>query len=157
MEKYVSFSIQKENWKGCFIMLLEGRGLTQIIVKLRAENLCVHSNHQKIILLRSMVYQLQKQLYWKWGKAHFILLHNLVHDFWKKISQGVWFFTVVHASTKSLNETHTKFFQLLNYTFMWTSDFYWYEHVYTYRRRQEFQNIPERKLCNCFGQLLLIY
>ena len=23
---------------------------------------------------------------------------------------------------------HTKFFQPLNYTFMWTSDFYWYEH-----------------------------
>ena len=30
-------------------------------------------------------------------------------------------------------------------------------HVFTYRRRQEFQNILERKLCSCFGQLLLIY
>ena len=39
---------------------------------------------------------------------------------------------------------------------MWTSGFYRYEQVYTYRK-QEFLNILERKLCNCFGQLLLIY
>ena len=53
-------------------------------------------------------------------------------DLWflKKISKGARFFTVVHARTKCLNEAHTKFFQLLNYTFKWTSDFYWYEHVY---------------------------
>ena len=38
---------------------------------------------------------------------------------------------------------------------MWTSGFYWYEHIYTYRK-QEFQNIFERKLCNCFEELLLI-
>ena len=36
------------------------------------------------------------------------------------------------------------------------SDFYKYEHGYTYRRK-EFQNIRERKLCHCFGQLLLVY
>ena len=30
------------------------------------------------------------------------------------------------------------------------------EHVYTYKR-QEFQNIIERKLYNCFGQLILIH
>ena len=46
-------------------------------------------------------------LIWKW-KAHFIQLHNLVHDFWKKISQGACFFTVVHACTRSLNETSRK-------------------------------------------------
>ena len=40
---------------------------------------------------------------------------------------------------------------------MWaTSHFYRFEHVYSYRR-QEFQNILEIKLCNRFGQLLLIY
>ena len=39
---------------------------------------------------------------------------------------------------------------------MWTSGFYRYEQVYTYRK-QEFLNILEGKLCNCFGQLLLIY
>ena len=38
---------------------------------------------------------------------------------------------------------------------MWTSGFYWYEHIYTYRK-QEFKNIFERKLCNCFEELLLI-
>ena len=37
---------------------------------------------------------------------------------------------------------------------MWTSGFYSWTQVYTYRRtrRQEFQNILERKLCHCFGQ-----
>ena len=37
--------------------------------------------------------------------------------FLKKISQGARFFTVVHTSSKSLNEAHTNFFQPLNYTF----------------------------------------
>ena len=45
-----------------------------------------------------------------------------------------WYMQAPKVSTK-----HTKFFQPLNYTFMWTSNFYWYEHVYTYRSRQEFQ------------------
>ena len=39
---------------------------------------------------------------------------------------------------------------------MWTSGFYRYEHIYSCKR-QEFQNILERKLCNRFRQLLLIY
>ena len=36
---------------------------------------------------------------------------------------------------------------------MWTKR---YEYVYTYIKK-EFKNIFERKLCNCFGQLLFIY
>ena len=39
---------------------------------------------------------------------------------------------------------------------MWTSGSYRYEHIDTCRR-QEFQNIFERKLCSCFGELLLVY
>ena len=39
---------------------------------------------------------------------------------------------------------------------MWTRGFYRYEHVYSYYR-QKVQNSLERKLCNRFGQLLLIY
>ena len=39
---------------------------------------------------------------------------------------------------------------------MWTSGFYKYENLYTYRRKK-FQNILERKLANCFGQLLHIH
>ena len=39
---------------------------------------------------------------------------------------------------------------------MWTCDFYRYEHIYSYKR-QEFQNILEINLRNCFGQLSLIY
>ena len=30
-------------------------------------------------------------------------------------------------------------------------DWYDYEHVYTYRSREEFQNVFEIKICNCFG------
>ena len=40
--------------------------------------------------------------------------------------------------------------------YMWTSGFYRYEHIYSYKR-QEFQNILEINLCSCFGKLLLIY
>ena len=43
---------------------------------------------------------------------------------------------------------------------MWmTSSFYWYENetnTYSYKR-QEFQNILERKLCNRFEPFILIY
>ena len=76
--------------------------------------------------------------------------------FWKKYHKvhvsSPWYMQAPKISTK-----HTKLFQPLNYTFMWTSDFYLCQHVYTYRSRREFQNIFERKLCNCFEQLLFIY
>ena len=68
-----------------------------------------------------MVYHLRKQLCWKWRKVYFILLHNFVHDFWKKHSK-------VHVSSPrymQAPEAHTNFFQPLNSTFMWTSNFYY--------------------------------
>ena len=49
-----------------------------------------------------------------------------------------------------------QFLQPLIITFIRTCDFKRYEQLYTYKRK-EFQNIPERKLCNCFGRLLLTY
>ena len=39
---------------------------------------------------------------------------------------------------------------------MWTSGFVDTNTLYSYKR-QEIQNILEINLCNCFGQLLLIY
>ena len=39
---------------------------------------------------------------------------------------------------------------------MWTSGFVDTNKLYSYKR-QEIQNILEINLCNCFGQLLLIY
>ena len=51
-------------------------------------------------------------LIWKW-KAHFTQLHNLVHYFCKKISQGACFFTVVHGCTKSLKEPYKKIYSAL--------------------------------------------
>ena len=65
---------------------------------------------------------------------------------------------------KSQQTSHTKqivfqnfqFFQPIKITFMCTFDFYRYEHLYP-SRRKEFQNILKRKLCNYFGQLLLVY
>ena len=84
-------------------------------------------------------------LIWKW-KAHFIRLHKFLHDFWEKYHK-------VHHGTcmrQNPNETYKKFFQPLNYLNM-------NMYMYTYIRRQEFQNIIERKLGNCFKQLFLIY
>ena len=85
----------------------------------------------------------------------------------EKVLWGTRFFTVVvvHAMYQKSQQTrHTKtivydnfqFFQPLKITFMTTCDFYRYDHIYTYRRKES-QNILERKLCNCFGQLLLVY
>ena len=45
---------------------------------------------------------------------------------------------------------------VLKYYLLCACDFYRYDHIYTYRRK-EFQNIFERKLCNCFGQLYVTY
>ena len=62
----------------------------------------------------------------------------------KKVLQGARFFTpVVYACTKSLNKQgiqkyvyqNFQFFQPLKITFMWTCDFYRYEHVYVYKGR----------------------
>ena len=46
--------------------------------------------------------------------------------------------------------------QILQFFQPWISGFYSYELAYTYRR-QEFQNILQRKLCSCMRQLLLNY
>ena len=61
-------------------------------------------------------------------------------------------FTKAHK--KSCTRISNSFSPEIN--FIWTSGFYRCEHLCTYRR-QEFQNILERKLCNCFGQLLHVY
>ena len=64
---------------------------------------------------------------------------------------------------KSANKTYKKivlqnfqFAQPLKIDLLSTCDFYRYKHVYNYRKK-EFRNILEKKLCNCFGQFLLIY
>ena len=74
-------------------------------------------------------------LIWK-RKAHFIQLHNLVHDFWKKKFTRCLFrhrgACMHQKSQRSMQK-------------MWTSDFFLWTRVYTYRRRQKFQNILEKK------------
>ena len=64
---------------------------------------------------------------------------------------------------KSANNTYKKlvlqnfqFFQPLKIDLLSNCDFYRYKHLYTYRKN-ELRNILEKKLCNCFGQFLLIY
>ena len=74
--------------------------------------------------------------------------------------------TYTNRNTKSLRKqgiqiqkTMSHNFQFLlplKITFMCFCDFCRYEHVYTYKKKG-FQNILERKLCNCFRQLLFIY
>ena len=52
-------------------------------------------------------------LTWKW-KTNFIQLHNLVHDFWKTISQGARFFTMVHVLHQKSQGGTQKFFWNFN-------------------------------------------
>ena len=79
--------------------------------------------------------------------------------------RGARFFaTVVQACTPKVSVRHTKKICIPEFPVLSARKrplcglvtFIGMEHVYTYRR-QEFQNILERKLSSCFGQLLLIY
>ena len=108
------------------------------------------------ILFRDMKFQQRKQLCSR--KAHFIHLHNLVHDFLKKKKKkkqaqvsSPW---CMHTPQKC--QRGIQFFfsalKLLLCGLVVLTD------MSTYlQRRREFQNILERKLYNSFGQLFLIY
>ena len=41
-------------------------------------------------------------------KNDFSHVHYLVHDHWKKVSRGAYFFSVVYACTNSFNKTYKK-------------------------------------------------
>ena len=129
---------EKETWKGSVIRsekldtnYCQVQGWKSFVYV----SLTKHSFERHQILITKTI-----ALIWK-RQAHFIQLHNLVHDFWKKITGCL--FLHRGASTRSLSEAWKK---------MWTSGFYLWRRVYIYRKRQKFQNILEKKLCNCFGQ-----
>ena len=118
------------------VVLLEVKGLIKITVKFRAKKKCFvyvsvtkhpFEGHEMLIT-KTIV------LIWKW-KAHFIQLLNLVNNFWKNITRCMFLHRGVCMDQKSQRGIQK----------MWTSGFYWWTRVYTYRRMQEFQNILERK------------
>ena len=92
------------------VVLLEVKGLIQIIVKFRAEKvLCTFLSPN--ILLRGMKYWLQKQLCSFENERLISWFHSATQfGSWvlKKILHGACFFTVMHACTRSLNEAYRK-------------------------------------------------
>ena len=98
-------AFKKFTWKG---LLLEVKGLIQIIIRFRAEKvLCMFLSPN--ILLRGIKYWLRKQLC-SFEKERLI---SYSYTIWfmiseKKNSQGACFVTVVHACTRSLSEACRK-------------------------------------------------
>ena len=145
-------------------------------------NLCMFLSSTKNIFLcaQNVVQQCpKKERIWKflfpWRKVNWHVLqtakahfkHSLVHMVSEKVYVvHITFLDCVgaHMYQKSQQTRYAKeivfqnfqFFQLFNVIFMCICCFYRYKLLYTYRRK-EFQNILERKLWNCFKQLLLIY
>ena len=126
------------------IVLLEVKGLIQIIVTFRAEKaLCTFLSPN--ILLRGIKYWLRKQLC-SFENERLILFSYTI---WFMISEkNITRCLFLHRGA-CMHQKSQRGMQK-----MWTSGFYSWTQVYTYRRtrRQEFQNILERKLCHCFGQ-----
>ena len=103
------------------VVLLEVKGLIQIIIKFRAEkSLCTFLSSN--ILLRGMKYLLQKQLCSFENERLVSFSYTIWFMISEKISQGVRFFTVAHACTKSLNEAYKNSFSPY-ITLMWTSGY----------------------------------
>ena len=76
----------------------------------------------------------------------------------KVVSQGPAFSEVYTWHQKSQQRTKKLCNKMSNFIsseieFMWTNGFYRYERLYTCRR-QECQNIPEKRLFSCFELLL---
>ena len=86
----------------------------------------------------------------------------MVHNFWKINITRCTFLqgerVVLKVSTSHTKKLWTRISNSFSpeINFIWTSGFYRHEQLYTYGR-QEFQNILERKVCNCFGQLVHVY
>ena len=126
-------AFKKFTWKG---LLLEVKGLIQIIVKFRAEKvLCMFLSPN--ILLRGIKYWLRKQLC-SFEKERVI---SYSYTIWFMISEKKKFTKCLFRHRGAC--MHQKSQRSMQK--MWTSDFYLWTRVYTYRRRQKFQNILEKK------------
>ena len=100
LKENVSFSIWKGYWSEK-VVLLEVKGLIQIIVKFRAEKvLCTFLSLN--ILLRGIKYWLRKQLSSFENERLISFSDTIWFMISEKISQGACFFTVVYACTRSL-------------------------------------------------------
>ena len=136
------------------------KDLIQIFDKFRVEKKNLHVCIMNQVSLRDREYCVQKQLRSNalkrnelkvyislnsnklacfWNSQGSFQVHDLVDDFWKKCPRGARFFAVVQTCTKHQKSQtrHTKklYNKIFNsfsplITFMWSSGFYWYEHVF---------------------------
>ena len=139
--------------------------------------------HASNILLRSTKYRAQKRLssntlkknelkvyislminksrVINWHVLH-IAKTQFTYTIWFMISEKsitmCTFIPTERVSQPGIKKMFTRIFNSFSpeTTFMWTTGFYRYEHLYTYRR-QGLLSIFEKKLCSCFGQLLHVH
>ena len=109
------------------VVLLEVKGLTQVIVKFRAEKvLCTFLSPN--ILLRGIKYWLQKQLCsFEYEKGSFHSATQFGSWFLKKKITKCLFLHCGACMHQKSQRSMQK---------MWTSGFYWWTWVCTYRRKQ---------------------
>ena len=92
------------------VVLLEVKAWYKLLSGSGLKKFCVRSYHQTSFWgAWNIDYENNcDHLKMKGSFPDFIQLHNLVHDFWKKLSQCACFLTVMHACTRSLNEAYRK-------------------------------------------------
>ena len=131
-------AFEKYTWKGCVI---ESERCDTNYCQVQGWKSFVYVSITKYPFEGHQIYWLRKQLCsFEKRKAHFIQRHNLVHDFWKKISQGRCLFLHRGACTctRSLSKACRKYRLVV---FIYERGYI----LHTYRKRQKFQNNLEKK------------
>ena len=134
-------AFEKDTWKGCVIRserLDTNYCHVQGWKSFEYVSITKHpfEGHQ-ILITKTIV------LIWK-RKAHFIQLHNFFMISEKNITRCLF----LHRGTFMHQKSQRRMQK------MWICDFYLWTQVYTYRRRQKFQNILEKKIMQLLWTVL---
>ena len=122
------------------VVLLEVKDLIKLLSSSGLKKFCVRSYHQTSFCFEgheTVKYWLRKQLCSFENK-------RLI-----SFSYTIWFMILEKNITRCMllhRDACMNQKSQLGIQKMWTSGFYWWTRVYNYRRRQQFQNILERKL-----------
>ena len=103
-------AFKKDILKKLFYSVIGSRRLDTNYCQVQGwEILCTFQSQNIPLRSMVMVYISYENNFWKWWKTYFILLHNLVRDFWKKYHKvhvsSPWYMQTPNVSTK-----HTQIF-----------------------------------------------
>ena len=110
------------------------------------------------LFLKNMKYQLRKQLSSFENERPILFSYTILFMISKKAYHRCMFFSPSCIHAPKISRRHANSFWTLKLPLCGLELYKLsYKHVFTHRMRQEFQNILEKKLRNCFRQLLFIY